>query len=150
MKDYKKALFSVLTLTMVFAILTSCSKDDDNNNNVNVSLVGKWYLIKGEYYDSNGQRFSSFDAPPLNLSCPSYKEYKSDGTFFHIGMLSDCSLSFSSKATYSFDGTDVKYKYDGYSDVYAEKVTSLTSTDFVVEILQYDNRTQKYYYKRMK
>lgn len=149
MKTYQKKKLAFLSLIIVFTVLLSCSKDDDNKN-VNASLVGKWYLIKGEYYDSNGERFSSFDAPALNLSCPSYKEYKSDGTFFHILMSSDCSLNFSYNGTYSFDETYITYKFDGYPDSRPEKVTLLTSTDLEVEILQYDNRTQKYYYKRIK
>lgn len=139
MKNFKKTLFSVITLTLVFTMLTSCSKDDSNAVNAN-SLIGKWKHVKIETY-TNGQLTDSY-TDDGNASCPDYVEFKSGGTYYYFESYSNCDDNWSEDGTYSFDGNNIIL--DG-ADVY--KVVTLNSTVLVVDFNDSGDVIRDYYEK---
>tara|TARA_B100000035_G_scaffold312891_1_gene325332 strand:- start:1630 stop:2064 length:435 start_codon:yes stop_codon:yes gene_type:complete len=81
-----KNLILLLFIPLVFA----CS-DEGVNNSEDVSVIGKWYAVKYEYY-SNGvlDNIDNIEEYEIN-GCRSYVEFNSDSSLEFATVFLDCS-----------------------------------------------------------
>jgi hypothetical protein len=82
----KKTLF-LLSALFIFA----CSSDDSSDNSNDISIIGKWYVVKYEFYEDgvldNVDNVKQYETN----GCRSYFELKSDYTLEFATYFSDCS-----------------------------------------------------------
>ena len=72
-------------------IIFACSSDDSSDTNDDITIIGKWYVVKHEgYYDGILDDVDNVKQYEIN-GCRSYIEFKSDYTFEYVSYFSDCS-----------------------------------------------------------
>jgi len=79
------------TFLLSALIIFACSSEDSNNNSNDISIIGKWYVVKHEgYADGILDDVDNVKQYETN-GCRSYIELKSDYTFEYAIYFSDCS-----------------------------------------------------------
>ena len=79
----------LLLLSALFIL--SCSSDDSNDNSNDISIIGKWYVVKHEGYEDGILDYVDNVKQYETNGCRSYIELKSDYTFEYTIYFSDCS-----------------------------------------------------------
>ena len=78
-------------LILLSALLIFACSSDDHNEDISSSIIGKWYVIKYEYYEE-GVLDSTENVKEIETNgCRSYFDIKSDYTLEFVTYFSDCS-----------------------------------------------------------
>ena len=79
----------LLLLSALF--IFACSSDDSNDNSNDISIIGKWYVVKYEFYEDGVLDNVDNVKQYQTNGCRSYFELKSDYTLEFGNYFTDCS-----------------------------------------------------------
>ena len=91
----------IITLSLIF-IIFSCTPDKESDNKA-VSIIGKWKLLKIEYYENNF--LVETEIYEHIAQCPNYVEFNSDNSFQSIYFYDNCEMEIEDEGTYNFSNS---------------------------------------------
>ena len=132
----------ILTAVLVFA----CSSDDSSDNSNDITIIGKWYVVKHEgYYDGILDDVDNVKQNEIN-GCRSYIELKSDYTFEYVSYFSDCS-GFNSQTygTWEMLENSNQLRLNYNSDTFDWTILTFDENNLTIELEECDNIGNCYY-----
>lgn len=130
----KKHFYQKLILLLALFSITACrNNDDDKAASIgDLSILGKWYIDKGQIYTSSNQETeTSFSSECEKKSTHEFKQ--TVVTSISYGLSNNiCIPTDTVTKNYTFDKPNMKFWYEGEQN-YPYFITQLTKTEMVVE-----------------
>ncbi|CAM3830217.1 lipocalin family protein [Flavobacterium gelidilacus] len=91
----------IITFSLIL-ILFSCTPENEPDNQI-VSIIGKWKLLKIDYYENN--LLIETEIYEHITQCPNYVEFNSDNTFQSIYFYDNCEMEIEDEGAYNFSNS---------------------------------------------